>query len=121
MFLIPIFALIVGVLIGSFFAFPISGGLGIYLGVGVVAGLDSVFGGWRSALEGKFQNDVFLTGFVTTVIIASALAWLGDYIGINLFLAAALVMCWRIFNNLSMIRRYALNRWYDARDRRKSG
>jgi small basic protein len=119
-FLIPLLALVVGILIGIRTAFPVSGEIGQYIGVGVLAGIDSVFGGWRAALEGKFQNDVFITGFVSNVLIASMLAALGDYIGINLFLAASLVLGWRIFNNLSMIRRHAINNWQDARARRKS-
>jgi small basic protein len=116
--LIPLLALIVGILIGLKTAFPVGGPVGLYLAVGVIAGIDSVCGGWRSALEGKFQNDVFVTGFVSNVLIAAFLAWLGDHIGLNLFLAASLVMGWRVFNNLSMIRRHLLNRWLDARARR---
>lgn len=119
MFLIPLLALIVGVLIGVKTAVPVSGIVGIYLGVGVIAGIDSVFGGWRAALEGKFQNEVFVTGFVSNVLIASFLAWLGDHLGINLFLAAALVMGWRIFTNLSMVRRIGVERWKEARSARK--
>jgi small basic protein len=61
---------------------------------------------------------VFVTGFVSNVLIAGFLAWLGDYIGLNLLLAVSLVMGWRVFNNLSMIRRHILNRWLDARARR---
>ena len=120
MFLIPLVALIVGILIGIRTAFPISGDFAPYIGVGVIAGIVSVFGGWRAALEGKFQNDVFITGFVSNVLIAAFLAFLGDYIGINLFLAASLVLGWRIFNNLSMIRRHAINSWQDARARRRT-
>lgn len=120
MFLIPLLALIVGALIGFRTAFPVSGEVGQYIGVGVIAGIDSVFGGWRSALEGKFQNDIFVSGFVSNVLIASFLAFLGDRIGLDLLLAASLVLGWRIFNNLSMIRRHAVNNWQDARARRRS-
>ncbi|HXH60447.1 MAG TPA: small basic family protein [Fimbriimonadaceae bacterium] len=119
MFLIPLLALIVGVLVGIKTAVPVSGIVGIYLGVAVIAGIDSVFGGWRSALEGKFRNDVFVTGFVSNVLIAAFLAWLGDHLGINLFLAAALVMGWRIFTNLSIIRRIGIERWKEARAARE--
>ncbi|HQU19810.1 MAG TPA: small basic family protein, partial [Fimbriimonadaceae bacterium] len=68
---------------------------------------------------GKFSTDVFLTGFVSNVVIAFFLAWLGDQIGINLFLAAVLVMGSRIFTNLSLIRRMMLTKWRDARERRR--
>jgi small basic protein len=120
-FLIPLVALIIGVLLGIGTYFPIEGKVGLYLAMGVIAGLDSVIGGWRSALEGKFQNDIFVTGFVSNVLIACLLAFVGDRIGLDVYLAAVLVMCWRMFTNLSMIRRHALNRWQDARARSRAG
>lgn len=121
MFFLPVFALIVGILLGYITYFPVEGLVGTYLGMGVIAGLDSVFGGWRSALEGKFQNDVFVTGFVSNVLISCLLAFVGDRLGLDVYLAAVLVMCWRMFTNLSMIRRHALNRWQDARARSRAG
>jgi small basic protein len=120
-FLIPLVALIIGILLGIGTYFPIEGKVGLYLAMGVIAGLDSVIGGWRSALEGKFQNDIFVTGFVSNVLIACLLAFVGDRIGLDVYLAAVLVMCWRMFTNLSMIRRHALNRWQDARARSRAG
>lgn len=119
MILIPIVALLVGVLLGFLFASPMTPLLGTYLGMAVIAGLDSVTGGSRSALEGKFQTDVFVTGFIANILIAFFLAWLGDKIGVNLFLVAAIVLGSRIFTNLSLMRRYALTRWHDSRQRRK--
>jgi len=47
------------------------------------------------------------------------LAWLGDRIGIDLFLAVALVLGARIFTNLSLIRRYLLTKWQDAKERKR--
>lgn len=120
MFLIPLLALILGALLGIILGVPVEGVFGLYIAVGVIAGLDSVFGGWRSALEGKFQNDVFITGFFSNVLIASLLAFVGDNLGIDLYLAAVLVMGWRMFTNLSIIRRHALNRWQDARARSRA-
>jgi len=57
-----------------------------------VAGLDTVLGGVRSGLEGEFHTDIFVTGFISNIIIAFFLAYLGDKIGVNLSLAVALVL-----------------------------
>jgi len=92
---------------------------GQYLAVACLAGLDSVCGGVRSGLEGKFHNDVFVSGFIFNIIIAFFLAWLGDKIFIDLFLAVALVLGARIFNNLSLIRRFLLTKWQDNRERKR--
>ncbi len=120
MIFVPLLALIAGVVAAKFLARPVEGDLGQYLAIACVAGLDTICGGIRSGLEGKFHNDVFVTGFVSNILIAFFLAWLGDQIGINLFLAAVLVMGTRIFTNLSLIRRYMLTKWTDQSERKKA-
>jgi len=116
---IPVIALIIGVVIGFIVKFPVPAHVGVYMGVAVVAGLDSVFGGLRSAIEGKFRNDVFVTGFVANILIAFFLAWFGDRIGVNVYFVAILVMGARIFTNLSLIRRQMLTKWHDLRERKR--
>lgn len=90
-----------------------------YMAVACLAGLDTVLGGIRSGYEGKFQNDVFITGFITNTVISFAIAYLGYQIGIDLFVVVALVMGMRIFNNLSVIRRYLLQAYVDMVSRFK--
>lgn len=119
MIFFPLVCLIVGVLIGTLVGQPVRGEEGKYLAVAVIAGLDTICGGIRSSLEGKFHNDVFITGFLANVLIAFFLAWLGDKIGANIFLVCALIFGSRIFNNLSLIRRFGLSKWQDYRDRKK--
>ncbi len=117
--LVPALALAIGVVLAIVLNRPVTGIYGQYLAVACLAGLDSVCGGVRSGLEGKFHNDVFTTGFVFNMLIAFFLAWLGDQIFIDLFLAVALVLGARIFNNLSLIRRFLLTRWQDNRERKR--
>ncbi len=120
MILLPIAALFLGFLLAYALRIgPVTGIWGLYVAVACLAGLDSVVGGIRSGLEGKFSTEVFVTGFLSNIVIASFLAWLGDRIGINLFLAAVLVLGGRVFMNLSLIRRFMLTKWEDARERRK--
>jgi small basic protein len=118
--LLPVIFLLVGLLIPLLLKIPPQAGFTAqYLAVGCLAGLDTICGGIRTGLEGKFHNDVFLTGFVSNVLIAFFIAWLGDKIGIDLYLAAALVLGTRIFTNLSLIRRFLLTKWQDERERRR--
>ena len=112
--------MIVGAIIALFVVHPIHNAVvALYLAVGCLAGLDTVLGGVRSGLEGKFHTDVFLTGFVSNIVIAFFLAWLGDKIGVNLSLAVALVLGARIFTNLSLIRRFLLTKWQDAKEKKR--
>lgn len=120
MIALPLIALLIGVAIPFVFGFgAVSGISGQYLAVAAIAGLDTILGGIRTGLEGKFHNDVFVTGFVSNTLIAFFLAWLGDRIGVNLFLVAAFVLGMRIFTNLSLIRRYLLTKWQDERERQR--
>src|SRR5579871_1394338 len=88
-----------------------------FLSVAALAGLDTVFGGIRAGIEGRFQNDIFASGFILNTLLAAGLAWLGDRIGVNLALVAVLVLGGRVFLNLSLIRRYYLNKRALARSR----
>ena len=120
MIFLPIVLLFVGVGLGLLFhVSPANGLTGQYLAVACLAGMDTVCGGSRSGLAGKFSTDVFVTGFISNVILASFVAWLGDKIGIDLYVAVALVFAKRILDNLSLIRRFALTTYKDARERKR--
>lgn len=119
-FLLPVVGVIIGALLAVLLKVGPQGGLtGQYMAVACLAGLDTICGGIRSGLEGKYTNEVFVSGFISNIIIAFFLAWLGDRIGIDLFLAVALVLGARIFTNLSLIRRYLLTKWQDAKERKR--
>lgn len=79
-----------------------------YLSLATLAGLDSIVGGIRAGIEGKFHDDIFISGFVANTLLAALLAYLGDQIGVELWLAAVVALGGRVFLNLSLIRRYWL-------------
>jgi small basic protein len=89
-----------------------------YVGVAAIAGLDTLLGGVRAVLEGRFKNDLFVTGFVFNILLAIGLVYLGTKLGIEIYLAAVIALGGRIFANLSIIRRHYLARWSDAKEKR---
>ncbi|MBL8087569.1 MAG: small basic family protein [Chthonomonas sp.] len=119
MILIPFACLIVGVLLGIVLGAPIDRVTGLYLGVASLAGLDSLCGGIRASLEKKFHTDVFVSGFVFNCLIAFGLAWIGDRIDVDIFLVCSFIFGVRIFNNLSLIRRFWLTQLQDSRELRR--
>jgi small basic protein len=109
--LLPLFAFVLGVSIVLTQHVVVPTDLASYFSLATLAGLDSVFGGIRAGLDGKFKNDIFLSGFVVNMLLAVALAFLGDQIGVSdLYLAAVVTLGGRIFLNLSVIRRQLLER-----------
>ena len=81
-----------------------------YLSIAVLAALDAICGGIRAALEGKFTDGIFITGFIINTVLAALLAWIGDKIGVDIVLAAVVMIGGRIFLNLSLIRRLLLTK-----------
>ncbi|MBO8159327.1 small basic family protein [Thermosyntropha sp.] len=110
MWLLAIFCLILGIIIG--FNMPLLPVLyAKYMSIAVLAALDSVFGGIRAYMEDTFDNLVFISGFVANTLLAAGLAYLGDKLGVELYLAAVVVFGVRIFQNLGIIRRYLLKKY----------
>ena len=110
MAVLPILGVLVGFLVIYFWNVPVPLELASYVALAALAGLDSIFGGVRAGLEGKFHSDIFITGFIFNMLLAVALAYLGDMIGVDLLLAAVVALGGRVFLNLSLIRRYWLTR-----------
>jgi small basic protein len=112
--ILPVIGLVAGVTLGTVsfrvFNWKIPPQYAPYLSVAALAALDTAFGGIRAGIEGRFQNDIFASGFVLNSLLAALLAWAGDQLGINLALVAVLVLGTRVFNNLSLMRRFYLNK-----------
>lgn len=81
-----------------------------YISLAALAGIDSIIGGVRAAQEGKFKGNVLVSGFITNTLLAAFLAYLGEELGQPLSMAAVVVLGWRIFVNLSIIRRVFMDR-----------
>lgn len=107
---IPLIGLIVGVVAGLLLPVKIPVVYSKYMSVAVLAALDSVFGGLRASMEDNFDNTIFLTGFFSNTLLAAFLAYIGDQLGVELYLAAVLVFGVRLFQNLAIIRRHLLKR-----------
>lgn len=106
--MIPLIALIIGAVLGLLFGPTVPAVLAPYLPVAVVAALDAVFGGVRARLEGTFSERVFLISFLTNVVLAVFLVYLGDQLGAGpeMLTAAVVVFGVRIFQNLAAVRRH---------------
>lgn len=94
-----------------------------YLAIAIVAALDSVFGGINSLLNKKFDIRIFVSGFFGNAILAMLLTYLGEKLNVDIYLAAVIVFVGRIFTNMSIIRRYYIDKWskkYDSRHKKKN-
>jgi small basic protein len=105
---IAVLGLALGVVVG-FFARPvIPHELEPYLPIAVVAALDAVFGGLRALLDGIFDDKVFVVSFLSNVVVAALIVFLGDKLGVGAQLSTGVVVVLgiRIFSNAAAIRRH---------------
>ena len=106
--MIAVLALIAGVVLGVVLNPTVPDALQPYLPIAVVAALDALFGGLRSLLDGNFDDKVFVVSFVSNVLIASLIVFLGDQLGVGSQLSTAVIVVLgiRIFTNVAAIRRH---------------
>jgi small basic protein len=104
---IPLVGLVVGVVLGLVLQPTLPVGLQPYLPIAIVAALDALFGAFRAYLEGTFTDRVFVVSFVSNVLIAALIVWVGDQIGVGSQLSTGVVVVLgiRIFTNVAAIRR----------------
>jgi len=98
-----------GLLLGALLALvlhpTVSQSVGRYLAMVVVAAIDASLGGVRSSLEHTFNDRILVAAFVTNALVAGALVWVGDQVGVDLTTAVVVVLGIRIFQNVAAIRR----------------
>lgn len=105
--MIAVLALVAGVALGIVLDPSVPVWLLPYLPIAVVAALDAVFGGIRARLEGIFDDKQFVVSFVSNVLVAALIVYLGDQLGVGSLLSIGVVVVFgvRIFGNLAAIRR----------------
>lgn len=93
----------------------------IFLAIAVVAALDSVFGGITSVLKKNFDLVIFISGFFCNSILSIALTYLGQKLNLDIYLAALVVFVGRMFTNLTIIRRYYIEKWIAKIQEKRKG
>ena len=99
--MIPILGLIVGLIVGIFLPGEIPSEYSVYVAVAILAALDSVMGGGVAAMQDRFDIRLFISGFIGNVFLAVLLAFIGDKMGIQLYMAAIFAFGTRLFANFA--------------------
>ena len=105
--MIPLLGLLAGIVVGLVLEPNIPLVLQPYLPIAIVAAMDALFGAFRAYLEGSFSDKVFVVSFVSNVLIAALIVYIGDQIGVGSQLSTGVVVVLgiRIFTNVAAIRR----------------
>ena len=89
-----------------------------YLAIAIIAALDSVFGGIASVINKIFDMGIFISGFFGNAILAILLTVLGEKLNVDIYLAAIVVFVGRMFTNLTIIRRYYIEKWTEKKSKK---
>jgi len=105
---IPALGLVAGLVIGLLLHPDVPLWLQPYLPIAVVAALDAVFGAVRAVMDGIFNDRVFVISFLSNVVVAALIVFLGDQLGVGSQLSTGVVVVLglRIFSNMAAIRRH---------------
>ncbi|MGW5669590.1 small basic family protein [Micromonospora sp. NPDC003776] len=106
--MIAVVALLAGVVLGVYLDPTVPAALQPYLPIAVVAALDAVFGGVRAKLDRIFDDKQFVVSFISNVLVAGLIVYLGDQLGVGgqLSTGVVVVLGVRIFGNVAAIRRH---------------
>lgn len=106
--MIAALGLLVGLVLGLVFRPDVPLWLQPYMPIAVVAALDAVFGAFRALLDGVFDDRVFLVSFLSNMLIAAVVVYIGDQLGVGAQMSTGVVvvLAARIYSNLAGIRRH---------------
>jgi small basic protein len=106
--MIPAFGLVVGIVLGLVLQPDVPVWMQPYLPIAVIAALDAVFGAVRATLDGIFNDKVFVVSFLSNVLVAAFIVFLGDQLGVGSQMSTGVIVVLgvRIFSNVASIRRH---------------
>ncbi|MBU1445663.1 small basic family protein [Patescibacteria group bacterium] len=114
-----------GILVGIIAGFAIDVTIPIeytrYTAVISIGILDALFGAIRAEVTNdKYDAVIFISGLFFNIILAIAITFLGDKLGLDLYLAATVVFTFRIFSNVGITRRVLLQNFLQKRKQKKA-
>jgi small basic protein len=108
--MIALVGLVVGIVAGLILEPTVPQWFEPYLPIAVIAALDAVVGAVRALLDGVFRDRVFVISFLSNVLVAALIVWIGDLLGVGsqMSTGVVVVLTMRIFSNAAAIRRHIL-------------
>jgi len=101
---LPLVGLLMGLLIGRMLSLEIPAAFSHYYAVSLLVIFDTIVGGMKAGLNNRFRASVFWTGFLTNIFFAILLTYLGDSLGVELYLAVLFAFGFRIIHGINALR-----------------
>ena len=115
---------LVGILLGVLIGFEVQYSIPLaytkYTAVVLIGILDALFGAIRAeTTKDQYNAWIFITGLIFNIILAIVITYLGEKLGLDLYLAATVVFTFRIFSNVGISRRALLQNFIDKKKKKQ--
>lgn len=108
--------IIIGVLLGFTLHLDIPIEYTRYTAVIAIGVLDALFGAIRAEVtKDQYNAVIFISGLIFNIILSVGITFLGDKLGLDLYLAATVVFTFRIFSNVGITRRALIQIWLEKK------
>ena len=102
----------IGIILGITFGFAIPIEYTKYSAIIIVGIFDALFGAVKADItKDDYNIIIFLTGISINIILALLITLMGEKMGLELYLAVAVVFIFRIFSNLGIVRRAIIKKF----------
>lgn len=107
-----LFGLILGLILGLLFNIQIPPEYTRFSAVIIVGIADSLLGAIRAEVtHDQYNSIIFISGLFFNIFFAVGITYLGEHLGLNLYLAVTVVFMFRIFQNVGITRRVLIEKW----------
>lgn len=108
---LPIVGLLFGVVLGIILPLQIPVIYSHYFAVVLLGILDGTVIGLKSGLEDNFDLISFWSGILATLVAALLLVYIGEHLGVELYLAVLFAFGYRILNSITAIHSLAVDKF----------
>lgn len=99
--------LLFGIFLGFIVQVPVDGKISAVI---IMASADSICGGIAAKMHLTFNDTILIGGFLTNLIFGLILILLGNFLGVDLYYIALLILGLRIFKNISAVKEIFLKK-----------
>ncbi len=108
---IALIGILIGIAIGVLTPVSIPLALSRYTAVAVLAIVDSLLGAVRAEIDAEHDTGIFVSGLLLNSVLAIAITYFGDRLGLELYLGVIVVFTLRMFRNVASIRYHVWQQW----------
>lgn len=115
MWIFPVFGLILGIGLGIWLPLEIPIIYSHYFAVVLMVIMDGLLTGVKQGLENNFDSLLFWSGLFVLAFSALLLVYIGEHLGVELYLAVLFALGIRIFNSITSIHSLAIRKFKSGR------